>query len=162
MSDRAPPFVLGPVEPDDGGASTSFKVRADDTAGLLSVFEFALTAWESGPVLHLHKASDESFYVLSGELELQIGDERSIVSPGDFAWVPRGTPHTFANAGEVTARGITIATPGGIEHMFQELAEYVASTNGQPDQQELDAIRQRHGGATLGPSIRSNRAPRLG
>ena len=73
MSDHASPFVLGPAEPGDGKASTSFKVRADDTAGLFSVFEFTLAAWESGPVLHLHKASDESFYVLSGELELQIG-----------------------------------------------------------------------------------------
>jgi quercetin dioxygenase-like cupin family protein len=76
MSDRASPFLLGPAELDEGEASTSFKVQADDTAGLLSVFEFTLAAWESGPVLHLHKASDESFYVLSGELELQIGDER--------------------------------------------------------------------------------------
>lgn len=162
MSDRASPFILGPAEPSDGEGFTSFKVQADDTAGLLSVFEFTLPAWESGPVLRLHKGSDESFYVLSGELELQIGDERSIVSPGGFVWVPRGIPHTFANAGEIVARGITIAIPGGIERMFQELAEYVASTNGRPDQQELDAIRQRHGGATLGPPIRSNRAPRLG
>ncbi|MBV9161597.1 MAG: cupin domain-containing protein [Pseudonocardiales bacterium] len=100
--------------------------------------------------------------MLSGELELQIGDERSIVSPGGFAWVPRGTPHTFANAGEVAARGITIATPGGIERMFEELAEYIASTNNRPQQGELDAIRHRHDGATLGPPIRSSRAPKLG
>jgi uncharacterized cupin superfamily protein len=155
MSDRAFPFVLGPAESGGGKASTSFKVRTDDTAGLLSVFEFTLAAWESGPVLHLHKASDESFYMLSSELELQIGDERSIVSPGGFAWVPRGTPHTFANTGEAATRGTTIATPGGIERMFQELAEYVASTNGRPDQHELDAIRHRHGEATLGPMPRS-------
>lgn len=53
--------------------------------GLAQCIESTLAAWESGPVLHLHKESDESFYVLSGELELQIGDKRSIVSPGGFA-----------------------------------------------------------------------------
>jgi hypothetical protein len=50
MSDRASPFVLGPAEPGGGEASISFKVRADDTAGVAQsrdhrVWSTLTTSW---------------------------------------------------------------------------------------------------------------------
>jgi hypothetical protein len=42
------------------------------------------------------------------------------LAPGGFAYVPRGTVHTFANAGETTGRLLVGFTPGGIEGFFRE------------------------------------------
>jgi mannose-6-phosphate isomerase-like protein (cupin superfamily) len=158
---RSGPYILGRAEGRDGtrGGASSFKLRARESAGLLTILEFSLSAWESGPDLHLHSNSDESFYVVSGELEMQVGEERHVLGPRDFAWVPRGTPHTFANASSEPALAITAATPGGLENYFIDQAEYLASCREEPDPVILDEIRRRHGGARLGPPIRSKQAP---
>jgi mannose-6-phosphate isomerase-like protein (cupin superfamily) len=155
---RSAPYILGRGEGRDGTGG-GFKLQARESAGLLTILEFSLRPWESGPDLHLHSNSDESFYVVSGELEMQVGEERHVLGPGDFAWVPRGTPHTFANASSQPAVAITAATPGGLENYFADQAEYLASCRGEPDPAILAEIRRRHGGARLGPPIRSKRAP---
>jgi mannose-6-phosphate isomerase-like protein (cupin superfamily) len=96
---RADPYVLSNSESRGlPGGVQGFKIRAVDSAGLVSFFEFTLGAWESGPPLHVHGTSDESFYVLEGNLEMEVGEQRHLLGPGEFAWVPRGTAHTFANA----------------------------------------------------------------
>ncbi|MEO7194885.1 MAG: cupin domain-containing protein [Pseudonocardiaceae bacterium] len=163
MSDqRSGPYILGRAGARDhsSDSASGFKLRAVDTAGLLSFLEFSLEEWQSGPDLHVHSDSDESFYVLSGEMEFQVGEERHVVGPGEFVWVPRGTAHTFANAGESPARALTVATPGGLERFFAEQAQYLASCVGELDPSVLAEIRRRHGGARLGPPIRSQHAPR--
>ena len=136
-----------------------FKVSSADTAGSMSVCEFRLEAWGSGPVLHAHDAVDEGFFVAAGLLEVALGDERHRAAPGSFIWVPRNTPHTFANAGEEPVHVLALALPGGIEHMFAEQAAHLESTNGQPDPEVLDEIGKRHGAVTLGPPIRAEGAP---
>ena len=141
------------------GEASGFKIRAADSGGLVSFFEFALDGWQSGPDLHLHSASDESFYVLEGALEMQVGDERHVLEAGEFAWVPRDTPHTFANAGADPARALTIATPGGIERFFAEHTRYLEQLTGPPGRSILAEIRRRHGGQLLGPPIRARNAP---
>jgi mannose-6-phosphate isomerase-like protein (cupin superfamily) len=158
---RADCYVLGSSEGRDVPQGLpGFKIRARDSGGLVSFFEFSLAAWESGPDLHLHVASDESFYVLSGVLEMQVGEQRHLLGAGEFAWVPRGMAHTFANAGPDAAHALTIATPGGIEDFFVEQSRYLASSAGDPDRAVLAEIRERHGGALLGPPIRARGAPR--
>jgi hypothetical protein len=58
---RADCYVLGSSEGRDVPQGLpGFKIRARDSGGLVSFFEFSLAAWESGPDLHLHVASDES------------------------------------------------------------------------------------------------------
>lgn len=52
---------------------------------------------KGGPPLHIHKHQEEVFFVLSGEFLIQIGDEIFTAKTGDAAFIPRGTPHTFAN-----------------------------------------------------------------
>lgn len=52
---------------------------------------------KGGPSLHIHHNDDEIFYVVSGEFLFQIGEEIYLGKAGDTAFIPRGTPHTFAN-----------------------------------------------------------------
>jgi uncharacterized cupin superfamily protein len=45
-----------------------------DCDGALGVVEMALSPGVSGPPLHLHPTHAEAFYVLAGELSLQVGE----------------------------------------------------------------------------------------
>ncbi len=137
-----------------------FKLLADDSGGALSVCEFTLQAWESGPVLHSHVEVDEAFFVVRGLLEAQLGDGRVQAEEGSFLWVPRGTAHTFANASPEPLQVLALATPGGIENLFAEQAAHIESSRGQPVSEVLDELGRKHGALTLGPPIRSANAPR--
>ncbi len=161
MEDRAAPYVLAPGESRRQDAILPFKALASDTGGLLSVCEFTLGPWESGPVLHMHTSVDEGFYVVAGELELQLDDQRRQAAAGGFVWVPRGTAHAFANAGPEPLHVLALAMPGGVEELFAEQAAYFATIQGPPDPEVLDQIGVRHGAPTLGPPIRASDAPSM-
>ena len=159
MTQLSPSYLLPAGETRLVDAMLPFKVLADDSGGAISVCEFVLPAWSSGPVLHRHDAVDEGFFVVSGRLELQLDDERRPAVPGDFAWVPRGTAHTFACAGDEPVHVLAFACPGGIEHLFAAQHEYLAGLEGPPDPKVLDEIGRRHGAPTVGPPITARDAP---
>jgi mannose-6-phosphate isomerase-like protein (cupin superfamily) len=159
MSDLALPFLLGPGHTRRDDAILPFKLLAEDSGGALSACEFTLAGWEHGPVLHLHTDVDEAFYVVSGKLEAQLGDGRRQAEAGAFIWVPRNTPHTFANAGAAPVHVLALAMPGGVEHLFAEQAAHIAGASGVPDPEVMDQIGRRHGALTLGPPIHATNAP---
>ena len=45
--------------------------------------------------VHYHKKKDETFQLLTGELEVEIDGRRRTLYPGDTLWVPRGVWHGF-------------------------------------------------------------------
>ena len=49
---------------------------------------------QTNPV-HYHKKKDETFQVLSGNMEVEIEGKKKILNPGDTVWVPRGVWHGF-------------------------------------------------------------------
>jgi len=49
--------------------------------------------------------------VLDGLVAIQAGDEELSVGPEGFVLIPRGTPHTFGNGGDVEARLLVIHAP---------------------------------------------------
>jgi mannose-6-phosphate isomerase-like protein (cupin superfamily) len=159
VTDRAAPYVLAAGQTRRDDAILPFKALAGDTGGLLSVCEFALGPWELGPVLHKHTTVDEAFYVVAGKLEAQLDDRRVQAAAGGFLWVPRGTAHSFANAGPEPVQALALALPGGVEDLFAEQAAYLSSVQGPPDPEVLAEIGLRHGAPTVGPPIRSKDAP---
>jgi mannose-6-phosphate isomerase-like protein (cupin superfamily) len=161
VNDWAAPYVLAAGNSRRDEAILPFKALAGATGGPLSACEFTLGGWESGPVLHMHDAVDEAFYVVGGKLEAQLGDERVQVEAGGFLGVPRGAAHSFANAGPdpVHVLVLALALPGGAEELFAEQAAYLSSVQGPPDPAVLGEIGTRHGAPTLGPPIRSKDAP---
>jgi mannose-6-phosphate isomerase-like protein (cupin superfamily) len=72
----------------------------------------------AGPLPHLHKHSDESFFVLSGTIAFLGGEKTVTAEAGGFVHVPRGTLHRFMNVGDEEARLLFFFTPGGPELMF--------------------------------------------
>lgn len=60
--------------------------------------------------LHLHHEDDEAWFILEGTLGFQIGDETIEANRNEAVIVPRGTPHTFWNPKQETARYLIIMT----------------------------------------------------
>jgi quercetin dioxygenase-like cupin family protein len=55
---------------------------------------------------------EEFLYVLSGQFELQLGDDEPIViEEGDSAHFPATRPHTYKNSGDTEGRMLSIVTP---------------------------------------------------
>jgi mannose-6-phosphate isomerase-like protein (cupin superfamily) len=61
--------------------------------------------------LHVHHADDEAWYVLEGRLGVQMGEREVETGSGGAVLVPRGTPHTYWNAGSEQLRYLLIMTP---------------------------------------------------
>jgi mannose-6-phosphate isomerase-like protein (cupin superfamily) len=59
---------------------------------------------------HLH-SFEESFYILEGELIIQIGEQAHQVGPGNFGLISTGVAHSWRNAGEGTARWLEMQSP---------------------------------------------------
>ena len=73
-------------------------------------------------VPHVHRAMEESFFVLDGEFTFTVGEEKISVGAGSYLLVPRGTRHMI-HAGGNRGRLLTLMVPGGLEEMFFELAQ---------------------------------------
>lgn len=101
------------------GDKISIKLTGHETGGAYCSVEEASPP-QGGPPLHLHHREDESFYVLEGDYEFQIGDRQFRVDPGAFLFGPRGTPHAFKNVGTKMGRVLVVVSPPGLEKFFEE------------------------------------------
>jgi len=127
------------------GGSITVRLRAEQTDGRLGLVEQVIPGGYPGPAMHVHPDFDETFYVIEGNLGFRVGDHAFEAGPGTVAFMPRGTPHTFANPGQESARSLVLATPGGFERYFEELIELVRGTGGLPPEHELRELGVAHG-----------------
>jgi len=93
--------------------------------------------------LHVHAVQEETFYVLEGECEWQIGDERVRAGPGTYVFIPPGVPHSIGNSSGSLARMLMTVSPPGHEHYFEELAEAVTAAS-PPDPEHIAQLRSRY------------------
>jgi mannose-6-phosphate isomerase-like protein (cupin superfamily) len=56
-------------------------------------------------------AADQIVYVLEGEAELRVGDERVAAGPGTLVTIPAETPHHVRSAGAVPLFFLTVYAP---------------------------------------------------
>ena len=76
---------------------------------------------EPGEYLPTHTDSaEEILYIVAGEGEAQVGDERGVVRAGDLAVVPAMVPHGIANIGEETLKVVGFFCDGHIVSTFAE------------------------------------------
>jgi mannose-6-phosphate isomerase-like protein (cupin superfamily) len=88
--------ILGPGEGRRfaiGGDRVTVKGIADLHDVGFALIDYSAAPGVPGPPLHVHDAIDEAWYLLEGELEVQVGEERCRVGAGSFLLVPRETPH---------------------------------------------------------------------
>ncbi len=123
------------------GQPMAFLVTGEATKHT-SMFEWTIPpGFSTG--LHVHRVQEETFYVLEGECDWQVGNERVRATVGTYLFLPPGVPHNIANASDKIARVLMTVSPPGHEHYFEELAETVAS-GGAKDPAKISALRARY------------------
>ena len=130
------------------------KVTAEQTGGLLSIIEITEPANAEGP-WHVHHREDEGFWILDGDVTLQIGDETIGAHAGDFAFGPRGIPHRYT-VGDAGCRMLFIMTPGGFENLVRDMSVPAKSrtlpppSDEEPDWAHVAAVAKANGCELLG------------
>jgi quercetin dioxygenase-like cupin family protein len=107
----------GVVQPQTDPVPLHICLRGGDSDGDLAVVEMVLDPG-SGPPLHLHPTHGEGFYVLAGQLTVQIGQEIVSGGPGTWAFAPPHTQHTLANLTDEPVRLLCVFAPAGFERRF--------------------------------------------
>jgi mannose-6-phosphate isomerase-like protein (cupin superfamily) len=127
------------LEPNGGerlrflGAST-MRLKLDNaTNGTVAFYEYVSEPGVTGPPQHVHHAHDETFYVVDGTYEFTMGADRAVLPRGAFLFVPRGTPHTFRNAGDDLGCIVGTFNPARFASYFRELAAIITETGAAPD-----------------------------
>lgn len=127
MSTENGSLFVGPAEgkvlPNPIGGRMMVKLRDEDTIGAYSIYDNTIPPGSPGPLPHIHRNHDETFYVLEGELTVRVGT-RTITAPaGSFVVIPRGVVHQPSNPGPVPTRVLLIFSPAGMDRFFEEAAE---------------------------------------
>lgn len=123
------------------GQPMDFLVTGNDTRHT-SMFEWTIPpGFSTG--LHVHRVQEETFYVLEGECDWQVGNERVHATPGTYLFLPPGVSHNIGNNSDKIARVLMTVSPPGHEHYFEELAETVAR-GGAADPKGISELRARY------------------
>ncbi|RUO56826.1 cupin domain-containing protein [Pseudidiomarina homiensis] len=122
------------------GMRVKFLCTSEDTQGRYSSLLNTVPKGLGAPP-HKHPW-DEAFYVLKGEVELQIGDERHHLAAGGYVLVPANTVHAFKGLSDEEGLLIAFESPSHSHLFFKEINDTIQAM---PD--DLDkvlAIGERH------------------
>jgi quercetin dioxygenase-like cupin family protein len=125
------------------GTEFFFHAVAEHTGGVLSLATLTLPPGGAAPP-HVHEQSEESFYVLGGEVTVGLGDRMGQAPTGAFVFVPQGLVHSLKNEGSAPATLLMIITPAGMERMYEELGDVFSTGNGAPDPAAVLAVRRKY------------------
>jgi len=128
-----------------GEMSVTFLKTRHETGGALDLFEVTIPAFGRVPLPHIHRKYDETVFGVDGVVTWTLRDEDTQVRRGITLFIPRGTPHFYANLTHTPARILCLQTPGvmGPEYFLEIAALFRA--NGHPDLASIGAIMSRYG-----------------
>jgi quercetin dioxygenase-like cupin family protein len=72
---------------------------------------------------HLHRTTDETFLIESGEIEVNRGGELLRGRRGDVIYLPKGIPHAPRAVGNDKPTVVVVCVPGGFDRFFAACAE---------------------------------------
>ena len=136
------------------GSLSVILATSAETGGQFALID--VTDPECAAPLHIHHREDETFIVLEGEIEFNIGGRKIEAGPGSTIFGPRGVPHSYV-VRKGPARTLFLFTPGGFEEAVMATSEpgrerrLPASDEGWPDMDTLPSVFQRYGCEFLEP-----------
>lgn len=136
------------------GCLAEIKATAADTGGRMTIIEITEPPGSEGP-LHVHHNEDEAFWILEGDVTIEVGDTTIEAHAGDYAYGPRDVPHRYT-VGDAGCRMLFILTPGGFEGLVREMGEPAGSrtvpepSEEPPDMEQVAAIAGRYGCELVG------------
>ncbi|MDM8528763.1 cupin domain-containing protein [Anaerolineales bacterium HSG24] len=90
----------------------------------LTVIDVLITPGQ-GHDFHRHPGQEEVIFVIEGKIEQWIEQEKTILGPGDAAYIDEGVVHASFNIGEGDAKLLAILGPcvGEIGYGIEEVAD---------------------------------------
>src|SRR6516162_8032943 len=92
---------------------------------------------------HLHRTTDETFLIESGEIEVNRGGEVLRGRRGDVIYLPKGIPHAPRVMGNDEATVVVVCVPGGFDRFFAACVEEFKK--GEPEMPVLVKLAAEHG-----------------
>ena len=133
-----------------GGGVHTWKVHAEQSGGAFFMFEDEMTQGKMTP-WHTHPESDETIYILEGEIEVNIDGDQRVIGAGSTCMTPRGVPHSFRVLSP-TARMLAFQTPGTAEAFYWGASEPAGEADGAVDFDRIRAVATDTGATdVLGP-----------
>ncbi len=127
------------------------------TRGAYSLIHLTATPGFGSPY-HVHHMEDEAFYVLDGEFTFFCDNQKTVLGPGGFIFLPRGIPHGLRCSSEKDSRLLIHVIPGadvGFVGMMLEMSvpakERILREPTAPDLERLKRVCEKNKIDILGP-----------
>jgi len=145
IEDLLPAFVIPEKARviDAFGDTATFHLTGAETGGRFAMFT-NITQPGGGPPPHRHENEDEWFHVLEGEAEFFSQGEWTSVPVGSSVFMPKGSIHTFRNAGTTPLKMVIHTAPAGFETFFSRCSEEFQKEDG-PNMERIMEISAEHG-----------------
>jgi mannose-6-phosphate isomerase-like protein (cupin superfamily) len=106
------------------GGTVHYLATGESTGGRFGLYRWEMGPTPSGAHPHFHRTISESFYVLSGGVQLYDGRSWFDATPGDFLFVPEGGLHGFRNESGEASSILILFSPGAPrEEYFETLGQ---------------------------------------
>jgi mannose-6-phosphate isomerase-like protein (cupin superfamily) len=112
------------------GDTYTILLSGNDTDGRYCLIDMYIPPG-GGPPPHRHDF-EESFTILSGEMEAVFRGKKTVVRAGQTVNIPANAPHSFTNASTHPARLLCICAPAGLDEFFLAIGVPVASRTTPP------------------------------
>jgi mannose-6-phosphate isomerase-like protein (cupin superfamily) len=127
-------FRLASTEPElisESGQRIHYLATDASTRGEFGLYRVDMGPRSPGPSTHFHRTISESFFILSGTMQLFNGERWIRANEGDYLYVPAGGLHAFRNESDDPASMLMLFAPGAPrEEYFEKVAE-MAKRGGQ-------------------------------
>lgn len=136
-------IILPEMRP-PGRRGFGIALPASATDGAAALVEGRVPPAMSGPPLHTHPHSEETYYVIDGALILYIGGEVTELKAGGVAYISRETEHTWATPLDSAAHFLTLHTPGGYEQYHPAALGLEEDLGRPPTLEDLHVLANRY------------------
>jgi quercetin dioxygenase-like cupin family protein len=154
------------VDPEGGkilsivGDNYRVLVSGKQTNGAFATIDMLIPP-QHGPGPHSHADFYETFYVVSGEVEVHSEAGSYSATKGSYVVIPKGgVVHYFKNVSDQVAHLLCTVVPAGLEEFFEEIGEPVAAGKFLPPPpmtpdavKKLQAIAEKHGQVVYPPDF---------
>jgi quercetin dioxygenase-like cupin family protein len=119
------------------GTDVTLKATVDDTAGAV---EWVEVAADQGTVVPPHRHPwGESYYVIDGSIDVQVGSRHHVATAGAFVTIPPRAIHDFVVTSD-RARFLHVSIGPGATAMFKEYSQTVPNAPDPADPEALAAV----------------------
>jgi mannose-6-phosphate isomerase-like protein (cupin superfamily) len=137
------------------GDLVTVHVTGTETGGRFCLLEFLKPPGEWTP-LHVHRDSDQTQFLLEGEVTVHLPGRSVVLGPGECLTTPMNVPHTECVTSPGPARVLDVNAPSGFDAFVAAAGEPATSLtlpakDEPPDLERLTALAAEHGIEVLGP-----------